>query len=272
MGGIFLRRNRRDGETYEYWTLVKSYRTERGPRQRVVATLGKLAGLDQEERHDWEEIEWLLEGQRRPRQLKLGTDEQTVGVSGPLWAEVDLSGVRVERVRDFGEVYLALSLWRRLDLDELLAGLIEAGREAVEWEQVACLLTLARFCAQKSELEVAERWYADSALEDLLGIPWQRAMMRGWLYRGLDVLHAHKEALCAHLMERYRSWFGVRFEFLLYDVTSTFFEGQAMRNKKAARGYSRDKRPDCKQVCIGLVVTPEDLPLATKSSSATGPT
>ena len=82
------------------------------------------------------------------------------------------------------------------------------------------------------------------------------------LYRGLAVLHAHKEGLCAHLMERYRSWFGVRFEFLLYDVTSTFFEGQAMRNNKAARGYSRDKRPDCKQVCIGLVVTPEGLPLA----------
>ena len=126
---------------------------------------------------------------------------------------------------------------------------------------MACLLTLARFCAQKSELEVAERWYADSALEDLLGIPWQR-VNDARLYRGLAVLHAHKEGLCAHLMERYRSWFGVRFEFLLYDVTSTFFEGQAMRNKKAARGYSRDKRPDCKQVCIGLVVTPEGLQLA----------
>ena len=260
---MFLRRNRREvnGESYEYWTLVESYRTERGPRQRVVASLGKLAGLDQEERHGWEEIEWLLEGQRPPRQLKLGTDEQTLGMSGPLWAEVDLSGVRVERVRDFGEVYLALSLWRRLGLDELLAGLIEPGRETIEWEQVACLLTLARFCAQKSELEVAERWYADSALEDLLGVPWQR-VNDARLYRGLDVLHAHKEALCAHLMERYRSWFGVRFEFLLYDVTSTFFEGQAMRNNKAARGYSRDKRPDCKQVCIGLVVTPEGLPLA----------
>ena len=108
--GMFLRRNRREvnGETYEYWTLVESYRTERGPRQRVVATLGKLGGLDQEERHGWEELEWLLEGQRPPRQLKLGSDEQTLGVSGPLWAEVDLSGVRVERVRDFGEVYLAL--------------------------------------------------------------------------------------------------------------------------------------------------------------------
>jgi hypothetical protein len=136
-------------------------RTERGLRQRVVASLGKLAGLDQEERHGWEEIECLLERQRPPRQLKLGTDEQTLGMSGPLWAEVDLSGVRVERVRDFGEVYLALSLWRRLGLDELLAGLIEPGRETVECEQVACPLRLARFSAHKSELEVTERWYAD---------------------------------------------------------------------------------------------------------------
>jgi hypothetical protein len=158
---MFLRRNRREvnGETYEYWTLVESYRTERGPRQRVVATLGKLGGLDQEERHGWEELEWLLEGQRPPRQLKLGSEEQTLGVTGPLWAEVDLSGVRVERVRDFGEVYLALSLWRRLGLDELLAGLIEAGSEAVEWEQVACLLTLARFSAQKSDPCAFWQWY-----------------------------------------------------------------------------------------------------------------
>lgn len=259
---MFLRRNRRkvDGETYEYWTLVESYRTERGPRQRVVAALSKLPGLDEEERHGWEEIEWLLEGKRPPRQLKLGSDGRRA-LSGPLWAQVDLRGLRVERVRDFGEVYLGLSLWRRLGLDELLAGLIEPGREKVEWEQVACLLTIARFCAQKSELEVAQRWYADSALEDLLGIPWQR-VNDARLYRALDVLHIHKDALCKHLMERYRSWFGVRFEFLLYDVTSTYFEGQAKKNTKAAHGYSRDKRPDCKQVCIGLVVTPEGLPLS----------
>jgi transposase len=259
---MFLRRNRREanGETYEYWTLVETYRTERGPRQRVVATLGKIAGLEEEEQHGWEEIEWLLEGQRPPRQMEFGAEDRRPTMR-PFWAEVDLSGLRVERVREFGEVYLALSLWRRLGLDELLAGLIEPGREEVPWEEVACLLTVARFCAQRSELEVAERWYADSALEDLLGVPLAR-INEARLYRGLDVLHAHKEALCAHLMERYRSWFGVRFEFLLYDVTSTFFEGQAMKNQKAARGYSRDQRSDCKQVCIGLVVTPEGLPLS----------
>jgi len=259
---MFLRRNRREanGETYEYWTLVETYRTVRGPRQRVVATLGKLAGLEEEEPAGWEEIEWLLEGRRPPRQLELGARERR-SARCPQWAQVEVSGVRVERVREFGEVYLALSLWRRLGLDELLAGLIEPGREEVPWEEVACLLTMARFCAQRSELEVAERWYADSALEDLLGVPLAR-INDARLYRGLDVLHAHKEALCAHLVERYRSWFGVRFEFLLYDVTSTFFEGQAMGNRKAARGYSRDQRSDCKQVCIGLVVTPEGLPLS----------
>ncbi len=100
-----------------------------------------------------------------------------------------------------------------------------------------------------------------TALEDLLGVD-AAQINDDRLYRGLDLLGAHKEQLCAHLMERYRDWFGVRFEFLLYDVTSTFFEGQAAANEKAARGYSRDSRPDCKQVCIGLVCTPEGLPLA----------
>jgi len=120
--------------------------------------------------------------------------------------------------------------------------------------------TVARFCGQKSELEVAQRWYADSALEDLLGVAFSQ-INDARLYRGLDVLHAHKDQLCAHLQARYQSWFGVEFEFLLYDVTSTYLEGQALGNKKAARGYSRDQRPACKQVNLGLVVTPEGLPI-----------
>ena len=262
MWAMFLRRNRRtvDGETYEYWTLCKTVRTARGPRQEVVAHLGKEPGLDSAARHGWEEVADLLEGgNAAPRQGRLG--EQLPRASPrPQWAHVDLRGVRVERVREFGQVYLALSLWRRLGLHSLLAGLITPGMEAVPWELTACILTVARFCGQKSELEVAERWYADSALEDLLGVPFPR-VNDARLYRGLDRLHAHKEALCAHLQQRYESWFGVEFEFLLYDVTSTYFEGKAEGNKKAARGYSRDRRPDCKQVNIGLVVTPEGLPI-----------
>jgi transposase len=130
----------------------------------------------------------------------------------------------------------------------------------VPWDLTGCILTLARFCGQRSELEVAERWYADSVLEDLLGVSLSQ-VNAARLYRGLDVLLEHKEQLGQHLLEKYRDWFGVQFEFLLYDVTSTYFEGQALDNEKAARGYSRDHRPDCKQVNIGLVVTPEGLPI-----------
>src|SRR5687768_10723869 len=135
-----------------------------------------------------------------------------------------------------------------------------AGREEVPWETVACLLTVARFCGQLSELGVAERWFQRTALDELLGVNWAQ-INDDRLYRGLDALHAHKEALTRHLLARYQSWFGVRFEFLLYDVTSTYFEGRAEGNALAARGYSRDSRPDCPQVCIGLVVTPEGLPV-----------
>jgi hypothetical protein len=258
---MFLRRNRRlvDGETYEYWTLVKTVRTARGPRQEIVATLGKEPGLESNSRHGWGEVADLLEGRAsESAQGQLG--QPLPKAPQPQWAQVDLQGVRVERVRDFGRVYLALSLWRRLGLHTLLSRLIETGREEVPWELTACILTVARFCEQRSELEVAERWYADSALEDLLGVSFGQ-INDARLYRGLDVLQAHKDKLCAHLQERYQSWFGVDFEFLLYDVTSTYFEGQAQSNTKAKRGYSRDKRPDCKQVNIGLVVTPEGLPI-----------
>jgi transposase len=260
VAGMFLRRNRRmvAGESYEYWTLVKTVRTAKGPRQEVVASLGKAPGLDSRTRHGWDQLADLLEGRTPgPMQGQLGRPWEEAPAQ---WAQVDLRGVRVERVREFGQVYLALALWRRLGLHQLLKEIIEPGREEVPWELTACILTMARFCGQRSELEVAARWYADSALEDLLGVPLDQ-INDSRLYRGLDVLSEHKDRLCTHLLERYRDWFGVQFEFLLYDVTSTYFEGQAKANAKAARGYSRDHRPDCKQVNIGLVVTPEGLPI-----------
>jgi transposase len=257
---MFLRRNRRtiDGECYEYWTLVKTVRTARGPRQEIVATLGKDPGLESRTRRGWEEVAELLEG--RPPAPVQGELGQRLVPPPPRWAQVDLSGVRVERVREFGQVYLGLSLWRRLGLHTVLKELIARGQEEVPWDLTACILTLARFCGQRSELEVAERWYADSVLEDLLGVSLSQ-VNEARLYRGLDVLYEHKERLCQHLLKKYRDWFGVQFEFLLYDVTSTYFEGQALGNTKAARGYSRDHRPDCKQVNIGLVVSPEGLPI-----------
>ncbi len=258
---MFLRRNRRTvkGEAYDYWTLVKTVRTAQGPRQEIVATLGKEPGLESRNRHGWEQVGDLLEG-RTPAPLQGQLGQPLPDRPEPQWAQVDLSGLRVERVREFGQVYLGLSLWRRLGLHTVLREIIEPGQEDVPWELTACILTLARFCGQRSELEVAQRWYGQSVLEDLLGVSLSQ-INDARLYRGLDVLQQHKEQLCQHLLRKYRDWFGVQFEFLLYDVTSTYFEGQALRNEKAARGYSRDHRPDCKQVNIGLVVTPEGLPI-----------
>jgi len=257
---MFLRRNRKreNGEVYEYWTLVESVRTSRGPRQRIVATLGKLPGLDEDERVGWEEIARLLDG--RPRE-DAQRDLFREAVEPPQWAHVNLSEVRVERVREFGKVYVALALWRRLGLHSFFENNTRRGREHIDWATVACILTVGRFCAQSSELALSESWYAHTALDDLLGVC-SADVYDNRLYRGLDEALPLREILFEHLRERYRSMFGSRFEFLLYDVTSTYFEGQCERNPQAQRGYSRDKRPDCKQVCIGLVVTPEGLPLA----------
>jgi len=258
---MFLRKNRKryDGEVYEYWSLCETVRTERGPRQRVVASLGKFT--DEDLSAGWDELEALLDGRKpSPRQRRFGEADDP-SEKAPGWELADLSKLSVERVREFGSVFLALALWRRLGLHDLLGDLIEPGREEVPWADVAAVLTVGKFCGQASELGIAEQWYARTALEELCGIPVE-SVNDDRLYRALDKVGAHKDRLCEHLMERYRDWFGVRFEFLLYDVTSTYFEGQALGNGKAARGYSRDSRGDCKQVCIGLVCAPEGLPLS----------
>jgi transposase len=271
---MFLRRHRKivDDVSYDYWSLCESVRTAAGPRQRVVAMLGKLTATDTEgaPNTQLEELRSLLEG-RPAAACQLSLDEsvecspdsavQPTATPSTPWEVARVGDLRVERVRDFGEVWLGLALWHRLGLHTLLASLIEPGKEQVPWADVAAVLTTARFCAQLSELGIAEHWYERTALSDITGIPLAR-INDDRLYRGLDVLAAHKDRLCAHLMERYRSWFGVDFEFLIYDVTSTFFEGQGLGNEKAARGYSRDNRSDCKQVCIGLVCSPEGLPLS----------
>ena len=254
---MFLQRDRKkkNGETYEYWTLMKSVRTARGPRHQPVAYLGKLPGLDPGERAGWEHITDILDGKLRPADFLARPPEP------PQWATIDTRGVRVERLRRFGDVYLALALWRRLRLDGFFNETMGPGREEIAWGTVACILALARFCAPSSELQIADFWYGKTALEDLLGVAPDK-VNDDRLYRGLDALLPHKDGLFKHFRKVYGEFFGLTYDLLLYDITSTYFEGQGAANLQAKRGYSRDSRPDCVQVCIALVVTPEGLPLA----------
>jgi transposase len=255
---MFLRRHRKskNGERYEYWTFVESVRTARGPRQRTVATIGKLPGLDKEEKVGWEEVRRIVQGIRCRQETLFDQEKTTV----PEWATVNLSNISVENVRQFGDTYLGLLLWKKLELDNLFKRLQPAGAEQVEWKAMFCLSVLARLCAPSSELRIAESWYEKTLLPDILGIPTEKVNCDR-LYRTLDHLLPHKDAVCEYLQKRYEDLFGTHFDFLLYDVTSVYFEGQCRRNPQAKRGYSRDHRPDCLQVCIGMVVTEEGLPV-----------
>jgi transposase len=247
---MFLRPcyRKKNGKRHAYWALTESYRTERGPRQRVVAYLGQL---DERVRLGVKEA---AEGQQRSRQKRLFDDV------APRWVEVDASRVRVENCRDFGGPWLGLELVRRLGLQEFLRQTIPQGREKVPWPSMALVLVLCRLCQPCSELHIAEHFYAQSALAVLLGVPAEKVNEQR-LYRALDALLPHKEALEVFLKERLGELFGLEYDLLLYDVTSTYFEGEAKGNLLAERGYSRDHRPDCKQVCIGLVVSRCGMPL-----------
>jgi hypothetical protein len=154
---------------------------------------------------------------------------------------VNLKRVRLERLRDFGDVWLALGLWRLLGLDELLRRVMPAGREDVPWPVVAAILAIGRLCEPSSELHIEDTWYRRTALEDLLGVaPEQVHTDR--LYAGLDQMLPHKEAIERHLKGRLGDLFDLTYDLLLYDITSTYFEGECLWNPMARRGYSRDSR------------------------------
>jgi transposase len=255
---MYLRPNKRkkNGSDYEYWSLVESVRTAGGPRQRIVATIGKQPGLDKEERIGWEEIRRIVDGKPISQQ-----DLFEECGDPPSWATININKVSVERLRHFGDVYLGLLLWNKLGFADFCKEHIQEGKEEIPWSIMASVLVLARFCAPSSELKIAESWYAKTALDDLLGVPLDK-INDDRLYRALDVLLPHKDDLCCHLQKRYGEMFKTTFDFLFYDITSTYFEGSTYGNPQAKRGYSRDSRPDCPQICIGLVATKEGLPIA----------
>jgi transposase len=249
---MYLRHTTRkkDGKVHRSWRLVRSVRIGRRVIQQTVTHLGEL---DEAGRLRARALARALIGE--PEQADLfddGVHEQTVCVR--------LKGVRIENGRHFGNVYLTLALWRACRLDEFTAAHIPAGKEEVPWEKMAAVLVAARLCEPSSELHIAEDWYRRTALSDLLQLN-DAQVNKDRLYRALDRLLPHKAALEAHLSKRVGELFAIDNDVLLYDVTSTYFEGEAAANPQAKRGYSRDHRPDCKQVCIALVVTFDGFPL-----------
>jgi transposase len=254
---MFLRRFRKrcQGKVHCYWALVESYRTAQGSRQRIVCYLGDLKPG---EPSGWDRLGAELQGKPKPSPSLF--DPPSIPDAVPESATILPRKVRLENLRDFGDVWLALGLWRLLELDVLLDKLLPKGREEVPWVQMAAILAVARFCQPQSELAIERTWYRDTSLEDLLGVPWDK-VNTDRLYACMDLLLPQKSALEKHLKERVGELFALSYELVLYDVTSTYFEGECKHNPQAKRGHSRDHRPDCLQVCIGLVVTPEGLPL-----------
>jgi transposase len=241
---------RKNGKVQRYWRLVRSVRIGHRVVQQTVAQLGEL---DERGRIEARALARHLIG--APEQAALfndGTEHLTVPVR--------LKGIAIERSRQFGDVYLALALWRGIGLEDLCARLLPVGQERIAWAKLAVVLVAARFCEPSSELHIAEDWYRRTALGDLLQLG-DAEITKDRLYRGLDHLLVHKAALEAHLSRRCGELFAIENEVLLYDVTSTYFEGQAEANPQAQRGYSRDHRSDCKQVLIALVVTFDGFPL-----------
>jgi transposase len=240
----------KNGKSHTYWRLVRSVRTGNRVRQQTVAQLGELDAA----------------GRVRARALAeaiVGVERQPGLFDEPSPTEsvtVDLRRFRLERGRRFGDVWLGLRLWQALGLDSALERWLSSGREEVPWARMATVLVLARFCEPSSELHIAEDWFRRTALGDLLGIADDK-VNDDRLYRALDRVLPQKILLEFHLKQRLGELFGLEYDLLLYDITSTYFEGEVAANPQAQRGHSRDHRRDCKQVLIGLVVTRDGYPL-----------
>jgi transposase len=258
--GMFLRRHCRtkNGKPHVYFALVESVRTDAGPRQRVVAHLGEL---NHEQERRWQRTATFYNRQGDSHQLLLFPDDDT-----PLPDEPNVVRIRLDKVswtngRRFGDVWLARWLWQFLELDQIMARRVPHNKETVAPADVIAIEVINRLCQPCSEYALAEHWYASTGLEDLLGVQ-DAEVTKDRLYRTLDALRTAQEKIEEDLKQRFGVLFQLDYDLLLYDLTSTYFEGLAEENDLARRGYSRDHRSDCSQVIVGLVVTREGFPLA----------
>jgi transposase len=259
---MYLRSNRRikDGKEHRYYTVVESRRLRTGQvAQRQVLYLGEI--------NDSQQVAWRKtlevfdEQRQRFTELSLFPEDRAVPGDALDSVQVKLHEMRLERARPYGNCWLGCELWRQLGLDGFWAKKLPQGRESVSWAQVLELLVVNRLIDPGSEFRLHRQWFDQSAMDVLLGQDFAVAG-KDRLYRCLDRVLEHKQELFVHLQQRWRDLFQTEFDLLLYDLTSTYVEGEAKQNPKAKYGYSRDGRPDCKQVVIALVITPGGLPLA----------
>ena len=258
-GKMFLRQHqrRKDGKEHSYWSLVETVRTADGPRQRTLCYLGEL---NHSAHARWQKTVEVFNEEGEYTQLRLFPAE-VEAPADPDVARVLVKQVRVERTRRFGDCYLGLELWKRLQLDEFFAQRMDQDNADVPWSRVTAILAINRLCDPGSELAVEQSWYPSTALEDLLHIEKDK-INDTRLYRCLDRLLPLKTKLEQHLKQRYGELFQAEFDVLLYDLTSTYVEGAAEANPMMRRGYSRDHRPDCEQLVLALIVNAAGFPFS----------
>jgi len=259
---MFLRSTSRkkDGKEHRYFSIVESHRLSSGKMaQRTVLYLGEVN--DQQAAAWRKSLEVFDEDQQSSRTLSLFPEDREIPQDAADGVQVKLSGLELRRARAFGNCWLACELWRQLSLDGFWQQRLPDGREAVSWEKVLQLLVVNRWIDPGSEWRVHRQWFLGSAMDELLGVDFAVAE-KDRLYRCLDRILEHKQELFVWLQQKWADLFHADFEVLLYDLTSTYFEGEMEENPKAKHGYSRDGRPDCLQVVIALVITPDGFPLA----------
>ena len=259
---MFLRATprKKDGKIHRYWSVVENRRLAGGRiAQRHVLYLGEI---NDAQRAAWcKSIAVLEEGQLHSRQMAIFPEHRIAPELTCAVVHVKLDGMRLVRPRQWGACWLGMTLWEDLQLDAFLRPHLGCTREGTDWLLVLKTLVMYRLIDPGSEWRLHRQWFERSAMADLLGAD-EALAQPNTLYRCLDLLLAHKQALFSHLKQRWETLFQANFEILLYDLTSTYFECDVPESGKRRFGYSRDKRPDCVQVVIALIVTPQGFPLA----------
>jgi transposase len=259
---MFLRSTNRkkDGKDHRYFSVVENRRVPGGKTaQRTVLYLGEIN--DQQQTAWRKTLDVFDEAEQRYTTMSLFPDDREIPADALDSAQIRLSGLELRRPRVFGNCWLACELWQLLGLDVFWQEHLPEGREVVSWEKVLRLLVVNRLLDPGSEFRVHRQWYLDSAMDQLLETDFAVAE-KDRLYRCLDRVLEHKKELFIWLKQKWADLFHADFEVLLYDLTSTYFEGEMEQNPKARRGYSRDGRPDCLQLVLALVITPDGFPLA----------